>query len=75
MSAPYLLEIRTGGELKEYFRNIIYDLEDEFGVTGASQPRAVPHITLFGPYNTNQGGTVKRALLDIFEDFDAVPIG
>lgn len=73
MSAPYLLEIRTGGDLKEFFRDIIYELEDEFGVRGAAQPRAVPHVTLFGPYNTNQGGTVKRALLDIFDDFDKVP--
>lgn len=73
MACPYLIEIRTGGELKEYFRDIIYELEDEFGVKGAAQPRAVPHITLFGPYNTNQGSTVKRALLDIFEDYDAVP--
>lgn len=73
MAAPYLIEIRTGGDLKEYFRDIIYKLEEEFGVQGAAQPRAVPHITLFGPYNTNQGGTVKRALLDIFEDFDSIP--
>lgn len=73
MSAPYLLEIRTGGDLKEYFRDIIYELEVEFGVKGAAQPRAVPHITLFGPYNTNQGRTVKRAHLDIFKEFDAVP--
>lgn len=73
MSAPHLLEIRTGGDLKEYFRDIIYDLEDEFGVTGAAKPRAVPHITVFGPYNTNQGSTVKRALVDIFDDFDVVP--
>lgn len=73
MAAPYLLEVRTGADLKEYFRKIIYEIEDEFGVKGAAQPRAVPHITLFGPYNTKQGKTVKRALLDIFEDFEAVP--
>lgn len=73
MAAPFLIEIRTGGDLKEYFRDIIYELQREFGVSGAARPRAVPHITMFGPYDTNQGRTVKRALLDIFEDFDSVP--
>lgn len=59
--------------MKAYFRDIIFELQREFGVSGAARPRAVPHITLFGPYDTDQGSTVKRVLLDIFEDFDCVP--
>jgi 2'-5' RNA ligase len=73
MGGRYLIEVRTGGHLKQRLRDIIYDVADEFGVRGAVDPRPVPHITLFGPYDTNDGPEVKRRLLDTFEDFDAVP--
>ncbi len=73
MGGRYLIEVRTGGHLKRRLRDTIYDVADEFGVRGAVDPRPVPHITLFGPYDTNDGPEVKRRLLDTFEDFDAVP--
>lgn len=73
MSAPYLIEIRTGGEIKNTLRNIIYEVAEEFGVQGAAAPRAVPHITLFGPYNTNQGQRVKDRIISVLKDFDVVP--
>ncbi len=73
MGGPYLIEVRTGGDLKRRLRSIIYDVADEFGVRGAVDPRPVPHITLFGPYETNRGSEVKRRLLDTFDGFDVVP--
>ena len=73
MSGPYLIEIRTGGEVKQRLRDIMYDVAEEFGVQGAVDPRPVPHITLFGPYDTDNGQTVKSRLIEIYEDYDAVP--
>jgi len=73
MSNPYLIEIRTGGAMKQQLRNAMYEIAEEFDVHGAVTPRPVPHVTLFGPYNTDQGKTVKRRLIEIFESFDAVP--
>lgn len=73
MAAPYLVEIRTGGQMKQSLREIIYDVSDEFNVYGAAEPRAVPHITLFGPYNTNRGKEVKATMIDVLERFTLVP--
>lgn len=73
MAAPYLVEIRTGGEVKHRLREIIYDVADRFDVRGAAEPRAVPHVTLYGPYNTNQGAAVKDTLTSIYSIYDVVP--
>jgi len=73
MAGQYFIEIRTGGEVKQRLREIMYDVAEEFGVRGAVDPRPVPHVTLFGPYDTDQGRTVKQRLIESFEDFDAVP--
>ena len=72
MSGPYLIETRTG-EVKQRFRDIMYDVAKEFGARGAVDSRPVPHITLCGPYDTDNGQTVKSRLLEIYEDCDAVP--
>lgn len=73
MAAPYLVEIRTGGETKSRLREIIYDVANQFDVRAAAQPRAVPHITLFGPYNTNRGAEVKRKLQETLSKYRSVP--
>lgn len=73
MAAPYLIEVRTGGEVKQDLRDIIYDVADRFNVHGAAEPRAVPHITLFGPYNTDRGREVKAVVQDVLSGFDVVP--
>lgn len=73
MAAPYLLEVRTGGRLKNDLREIIYDVAETFDVSGAAEPRPVPHITLFGPYNTDKGRQVKTTLTDIYQQYDIVP--
>lgn len=71
--SPYLVEIRTGGETKQYVREIMHDVADRFGVRGAVKNRPVPHITLFGPYNTNAGPKAKAIVGDVCADYDTVP--
>lgn len=73
MRSPYLIEVRTTEDTKQKLRDIIHDVADEFDVRAAAEPRAVPHITLFGPYNTDKGHEVKSTLLDVFERYDVVP--
>lgn len=73
MPAPYLLEVRTGGDTKAKIREIIHDVADRFNVRAAAEPRSVPHITLFGPYNTDEGYKVKSTLIDVLENYDVVP--
>jgi len=73
MATPYLIEVRTGGEVKQDLQNVIYDVADRFDVQGAAKPRAVPHITLFGPYNTDRGREVKETVQDVLSGFDVVP--
>lgn len=73
MAAPYLNEIRTGGEVKQRLREIAYDVANEFGVRGAVDPRPVPHITLFGPYNTDKGRQAKRIVKNVLSDYGIVP--
>lgn len=73
MAAPYLLEIRTGGETKQALREIAYDVADEFGLSAATSPRHVPHISLFGSYNTRQGMAVKQAALGAARQYDVLP--
>jgi len=70
---PYFVEVRLMGGLKQYLRAITYDVANEFGVQGAVRSRPVPHITLFGPYDTSRGSAAKRAVRDVCSQFDTVP--
>jgi ribosomal protein L37AE/L43A len=72
MSSPYLVEIRTGGETKSTLRNLFSDVETEFAVDGPRQ-HVVPHVPLFGRYDTDQGPAVKRSIVDVLSDFDVIP--
>lgn len=72
MSSPYLVEIRTGGQTKSTLRNLVSGVETEFAVDGPRQ-HVVPHVPLFGRYDTDQGPAVKRSLVDVLSTFDVVP--
>jgi 2'-5' RNA ligase len=73
MAAPYLTEIRLSEPRKTDIQNIIYDVADRFGVRGAVRDRPVPHITLFGPYNTNNGYEAKDRVQSVLDQYDVVP--
>lgn len=73
MASPYLIEVRTGGAVKKRLREIMYDIANEFNVRGVVDPRPVPHITLFGPYNTNKGHQAKQIVKDVLTGYDIVP--
>jgi hypothetical protein len=54
----YLIEFRFHG----YAKNLIYDVARKFNVKGVTENRAVPHISLFGPFQTNDE---RRLVSDI----------
>jgi hypothetical protein len=66
----YLNEIRLGKE-KQVFRDIIQDVRREFDLYSSKRP--VPHITLFGPYDTQQGGEVKTRTQNVLSAYRVVP--
>jgi 2'-5' RNA ligase len=68
--ARYLNEIRLGKE-KQRLRAIIDDVRTEFNLS--TQKRTVPHITLFGPYDTDQGYVVKQHTQSVLSQYDVVP--
>lgn len=73
MHPPFYVEVRTGGDTKSELRTIINDVADEFSVTELSEAHVVPHVPLFGPYDTARGSEVKRQLIETLSDFDVVP--
>ena len=48
----YLIEVRFTGYAKKYSKRLIYAVSRKFRVKGVTRKRAVPHITLFGPFTT-----------------------
>jgi len=52
------------------FRDIIEDVRDQFNLH--SNKRPVPHITIFGPYDTDQGIEVKQRTQDVLSNYSVV---
>jgi 2'-5' RNA ligase len=66
----YLNEIRLGKQ-KQFFRDIIHDVRNQFNLR--PQKRPVPHITLFGPYDTSQGYKAKYRTQRVLSNHSVVP--
>lgn len=66
----YLLQVRPPPDIKEKLRNMIYDLAETFDSPEITEPRPVPHITLFGPYDTEQGNECKKRLVEALQNID-----
>lgn len=69
----YLLQIRPSRRVKKRLRDIIYDVDEEFDTRSVDDPRPVPHISLFGPYDTKRGKECKNRLLDVASDYHCIP--
>lgn len=51
--ALFLIEFRLHGYAKEYTKGIICDVAKKFRVRGVTKRRPVPHISLYGPSETD----------------------
>jgi 2'-5' RNA ligase len=52
MSYPYLIELRLREDVRNVTKKLIFDIYNNFGVRGAVRKRPVPHVSLFGPFDT-----------------------
>lgn len=66
----YLIEFRFQGYAKKYLKRVIFDVGKRFNVKGVTRNHVVPHITLFGPFNTNSEKKVVNALLSVCENYN-----
>ncbi len=69
----YLIEFRFHGYAKKYAKHLIHEVARKFKVKGVTRNRAVPHITLFGPFTTRQVGKVVSELIEVGREFSLVP--
>ena len=61
----YLIEFRFHGYAKKYLKQTIYEVSIKFRVQGAAKKKVVPHITMFGPFTTNDERKVVSTLLSV----------
>jgi 2'-5' RNA ligase len=69
----YLIEFRFHGYAKWYAKNIIYDVARKFNVKGVTKNRAVPHISLFGPFDTDDERRLVSGIISVGKRYDLVP--
>lgn len=71
--ADYLIEFRFHGYAKRYSRSLIYEVAREFKVSGVTRKRAVPHITLFGPFTTRNEKKMVSEVVSVGKKYFLVP--
>lgn len=58
----YLVEIRLYGPAKKFTKDAIYTVSRRFRVRGNTQKNPVPHVSLYGPFSTND---LERVILTV----------
>ena len=69
----YLIEFRFHGYAKKYTKGLIHEVARKFRVRGVTQNRAVPHITLFGPFTTGREEKMVSEIVNVGRGFSLVP--
>lgn len=73
VSSNYLIEFRFHGYARNYLKNLIYEVSRRFRVKGATRKRVVPHISLYGPFKSNQQKNVVNSIKEICQSYSLVP--
>jgi len=69
----YLIEFRFHGYAKKYAKHLIHEVAKKFRVKGVTRNRAVPHITLFGPFTTRHEKKMVSEVVNVGRKFSLVP--
>jgi 2'-5' RNA ligase len=69
----FLIEFRPHGYAKEYSRDLILGVAKKFKVKGVTKNRAVPHITLYGPSETDDIRRVISQVAAVGRRYTLVP--
>lgn len=68
----YLIEFRFSGKAKKELKQLIYDVSNKFKVKGVTSKRAVPHITLFGPFQTRNEREMVSKVVSVVKNYNIV---
>jgi len=68
--AHYLIEFRLRGFAKKYSQNLIKEVGRKFRVRGMKDK--VSHITLFGPFTTNNERAMVSEVLNVCKQYDRI---
>jgi 2'-5' RNA ligase/predicted nucleic acid binding AN1-type Zn finger protein len=68
-TTSYLIELRFQGYAKKYLKNLIFDVSKKFKVSGVTRKHVVPHITLFGPFNTAKEYEMISKIVSVCEKY------
>ncbi len=69
----FFIEFRMHGYAKEYAKDIVYSVAKKFRVKGTTRKRVVPHISLYGPGQTNDISKIISAVEKIGQGYTLVP--
>ena len=72
MSYPYLIEVRLRDDVKTVVKKLIFDIYHKFNVHGAVKKRPVPHISLFGPFNTKSVRDVIQIMKRVGSNYSSL---
>jgi 2'-5' RNA ligase len=71
--ADYTIEFRFHGYTNKYAERLIYEVARKFRIKGITRKKAVPHITLFGPFTTSYEKRMISEVINIAEKYTLVP--
>jgi 2'-5' RNA ligase len=66
----YLIEFRLNGRAKKYAKELIFDVSKKFNVQGVTHKRPVPHVSLFGPFQTYNSKEMVKAVVKVCKRYD-----
>lgn len=70
--SSYLIEFRLSGFARRYVKSIAIDLSKTFRVKGITRKRIIPHVSLVGPFTTNDEKRLINEIVNISSKFELV---
>ena len=68
----YLIQIRVQGYAKRYLRSLMYELSKKYRLKGALSSGGVPHISMYGPFSTNNEHELIREFVKTCKNYDLI---
>jgi 2'-5' RNA ligase len=73
-TTDYLLEFRLSGSARKYVKDIVFDVDRKFDVSGATRNRVVPHVTIIGPIKTTHEQKLVHEIIETCMKYDLMTI-
>jgi len=67
--AHYIIEFRFHAYTNKYAERLIYEVARKFRIKEITRKKAVPHITLFGPFTTSYEKKMVSEVINIAEKY------